>query len=65
MEDADIIDLYWSRNEQAIHETDKKYRFYCLSVSENILRDRQAQRSASTTHGLEHGMPYRLIVQFI
>ncbi len=41
MEDADIIDLYWSRNEQAIHETDRKYRLYCLSVSENILRDRQ------------------------
>lgn len=39
MEDEEIIDLYWARNENAITETDKKYRSKCISVARNILSD--------------------------
>ena len=41
MQDQDIIDLYFARNEQAIVETDKKYGADCMRVSFNILRNRQ------------------------
>lgn len=37
MEDVEIIDLYWSRNEDAIRETDIKYGRLCKSVACSIL----------------------------
>ncbi len=37
MEDNQIVDLYWERNESAIDETDKKYGKYCKSIAYNIL----------------------------
>ena len=40
MEDEAIIALYFARDEQAIAETDFKYRNYLYSVSRNILHDR-------------------------
>lgn len=39
LSDSEIIDLYWSRDEQAIMQTDIKYRAYLLTVAENILQD--------------------------
>lgn len=39
--DEEIIELYWSRDESAIGETDLKYGKYLLSVAHNILCDRQ------------------------
>ncbi|HZJ56636.1 MAG TPA: sigma-70 family RNA polymerase sigma factor [Clostridia bacterium] len=39
MEDSKIIDLYWSRNEQAITETQTKYGALCYSIAINILYD--------------------------
>jgi len=30
IEDEKIIDLYWARSEDAISETDKKYRKQCM-----------------------------------
>lgn len=33
MEDREIIDLFWQRDEQAIRETDEKYGSRCRSVS--------------------------------
>lgn len=39
MDDNEIVDLYWKRNEQAIKETDDKYGAYCLKISLNILGD--------------------------
>ncbi len=39
MTDPQIIDLYWSRSEQAIAETDKKYGRYCHYIAYNILSD--------------------------
>ena len=34
-----IIDLYWSRDEQALLESDRKYGKLCRSVAYNILRN--------------------------
>ena len=40
MQDNQIIDLYFARNEQAITETDKKYGATCMGLSYNILHSR-------------------------
>ena len=37
MEDTQIIDLYFARDERAIRETDAKYGRFCLAVASNIL----------------------------
>lgn len=39
MEDTKILDLYFSRNEQAIQETDRKYGAYCFSLANAILEN--------------------------
>ena len=39
LEDEKIIELYWERSENAIAETDKKYRERCLYVARSILND--------------------------
>ncbi|MBR3767642.1 MAG: sigma-70 family RNA polymerase sigma factor [Clostridia bacterium] len=39
MKDSQIVELYESRNEKAIKETDKKYGKYCYSIAYNILYD--------------------------
>ena len=36
MEDADIVELYWQRSDQAIAETDRKYGRYCHTIAHNI-----------------------------
>ena len=41
MEDEKIIELYWNRDEDAIKETDKKYRKYCTSIAYNILQSKE------------------------
>ncbi len=37
MDDATIVQLYWSRDEQAIPTTADKYGSYCNSIAKNIL----------------------------
>jgi RNA polymerase sigma-70 factor (ECF subfamily) len=39
LEDEEIVDLYWARNELAITETDKKYRSYLYTIAYNMLHD--------------------------
>ena len=39
MEDTEIISLYWERSENAIAETDRKYRTLCMRIARNILND--------------------------
>lgn len=39
MEDREIVNLYWNRNEDAISETDSKYGGYCKSIAKNILEN--------------------------
>jgi len=41
MEDREIIELYWKRDESAIAETKRKYGSYCFSTAYNILFSRQ------------------------
>ena len=41
MEDQQIVDLYFSRSESAITETDRKYGRYCHSIAYNILEDHE------------------------
>ena len=39
--DEEIIDLYWSRDERAIDETDFKYRKYLFTIAYNMLYSRE------------------------
>ena len=41
MEDAQIVDLYWRRSDDAISETNLKYGSYCRSIAYGILRNRE------------------------
>ncbi|MBO5016102.1 MAG: RNA polymerase sigma factor [Bacteroidaceae bacterium] len=51
MDDKKIVDLYWSRSENAISETDKKYGKYCYSIAYNILtNNEEAEESVSDTY---------------
>jgi len=40
MDDRQIVDLYWQRDEHAIEATAAKYESYCMKISQNILSDR-------------------------
>ena len=51
MDDQKIIDLYWSRSESAISESDQKYGKYCYSIAYNILTNNEdAEESVSDTY---------------
>ena len=39
MEDERIIDLYWQRKEEAVHETERKFGHYLTKIAYNILAD--------------------------
>ncbi len=39
MDDTQIVDLYWAREESAIEETEEKYGSYCHSIALNILHN--------------------------
>ena len=41
MDDSEIVELYWARDEAAIVETDKKYGAYCHKIAMNILSNLQ------------------------
>ena len=52
MNDHQIIDLYWARDEAAILETDKKYGRYCYAIAYNILYSNEdAEECVSDTYG--------------
>lgn len=59
MEDSQIVDLYWERNEQAIRAAASKYGGYCYSIAYNILRSREdADESVNDTYlGAWNAMP--------
>ena len=51
MEDLQIVELYWNRDEQAIAETQNKYGNYCYSIAYGILRNNEdAQESVNDTY---------------
>ena len=41
MDDEQIIELYWARSEQAIHESETKYGAFCRSIARNNLAQEQ------------------------
>ena len=41
MDDKTIVEMYWRRDEGAIAVTAEKYGAYCLSISGNILKNRE------------------------
>ena len=43
MEDRKIIALYWSRSQEAIGETAKKYGAYCAAIIRRVLGDGRDQ----------------------
>ena len=51
MEDTQIVDLFFSRDQQAIQQTDKKYGRLCYQIAWNILSIREdAEESVSDTY---------------
>lgn len=51
MEDFEIVDLYWARSEEAIHETAEKYGHYCHGIARRILSNRaDAEESVNDTY---------------
>lgn len=51
MDDANIIDLYWARNPDAIEETDRSYGRKLFSLSDRILRNPEdAEETVSDTY---------------
>lgn len=51
MEDEAILDLYFTRDEQAVAETDKKYGPYCFTLANSILNNKQdAEETVSDTY---------------
>lgn len=51
MDDKDIIDLYFERNELAIEATANKYGAYCTSIAKNILgNDEDAGECVNDTY---------------
>jgi RNA polymerase sigma-70 factor (ECF subfamily) len=41
MEDKQIVELYWERDERAIAESDAKYGRYCVQIAMNLLENAQ------------------------
>ncbi len=51
MDDHAIVELYWSRSESAIAESEKKYGPYCFSIAHSILSSREdAQECVNDTY---------------
>ncbi len=46
MEDAQIVALYWDRDESALRETERKYGPYLTKIAVNILADREDSRES-------------------
>ena len=59
MKDAEIVALYWERNEAAIQQTQQKYGAYLLKVAYNILSDFEDSRECvnDTYFGLWNAIP--------
>ena len=51
MDDNDIIQLYWDRNDQAISATSEKYGRYCKAIARNILgNEEDAEECVNDTY---------------
>lgn len=51
MEDQEIVELFWSRDENAIDETAKKYGNFCYSIAYRILSNHEdSEESVNDTY---------------
>lgn len=51
MDDEQILDLYFARDERALAETDRKYGGYCFTLANGILNSEQdAEETVSDTY---------------
>ena len=51
MDDRQIVELYWRREERAITETKQKYGRYCYAIAYRILQNREdAEESVNDTY---------------
>lgn len=51
MEDEEILELYFARDERAVVETDRKYGGYCFTLANSILNNEQdAEETVSDTY---------------
>ncbi len=59
MEDSQIVELYWQRDEQALLETRRKYGSYFYAIAKNILHDHSdAEECVNDTYiGAWYAMP--------
>lgn len=66
MEDTQIIELYWQRNEQAIAETSSKYGAFCFSIAKNILSNQEDAEECvnDTYHQVWNVIPPQRPVKF-
>ncbi len=46
MNDTEIVELFWQRDETAIAETDKRYRGYLMKIALNVLNDSEDGQEA-------------------
>ena len=46
MQDKQIVELYWSRDESAVAETARKYGAYCHSIAYNVLQNHEDAEEA-------------------
>ena len=61
MEDTEIIDLYWQRDQRAIDETHGKYGGFLAGIAWNILRSHSdAEECVNDTYLRTSGPPLRL-----
>lgn len=59
MDDGEIVDLYWRRDESAIRETESKYGSYLTTIAYNVLADLEdSKESVNDTYlGAWDSMP--------
>ena len=59
MEDVNIIQLYWDRDQSAIQESDQKYGRYCFAVANRILDSREDSQECvnDTWHNAWRAIP--------
>lgn len=51
MNDTEIVDLYWKREERAVEETARKYGGYCYSIAYGILSNHEdSEESVNDTY---------------
>lgn len=58
MEDTQIVELFFSRSEEAISETSRKYGSYLRTIAHNVLPDSQDVEEVVNECILRPGTPF-------